>query len=566
MDYGDRMETELVGGQATCNDERWWPTDTKRHKTNQREVEGYTSAFVHNRSSSNGNHEARYPSDTDYLEGILHGSTGYFLSQGGVVSSWLCHLSWISQATQSSCALPCAQEPAYLLRQEIQSLTQQLVQVKRRLFPAAEQFAECAAEEDPEYAMYQQSAHEAFQAARSRCNPLEILGEKRTGSLASIFMNRAAVKLANIDALVDFCLTQTSEDCQNFTDPPSFNPSSTTTTTTIPQNLNHEEDPFIFVDLCGAPGGFSEYITHRCQYEGSCPPGSVFGYGMSLIGTNEHGTAAPWRMNRSVYLKHACLGQYRICEGADGTGNIYVWENVQHLIHLMEQDAQQRIVRGSRRRTSPANNGHSNPSRPLESRVSNAKAHLVVADGGFDAQRDVEDQESIAQKLIVCEVAAALAVLRSGGSFVLKLFGFQTDVVRAVLADLMERFDDMIVVKPISSRPASAERYLVCYGFRGLETGWTGPSWRNKMFLGESYSDKKLDGTTYFDRFDRDMLQLNLKSCFAILTHLENRRMRGEWGYGDSDNDEHASNGKQGGLSSRTRIHFAAYKAAWRLM
>eukprot|EP00522_Entomoneis_paludosa_P018119 CAMPEP_0172446642 /NCGR_PEP_ID=MMETSP1065-20121228/6200_1 /TAXON_ID=265537 /ORGANISM="Amphiprora paludosa, Strain CCMP125" /LENGTH=388 /DNA_ID=CAMNT_0013197813 /DNA_START=15 /DNA_END=1178 /DNA_ORIENTATION=- len=383
------------------------------------------------------------------------------------------------------------------LQDEINSLEKQLIQVKRRLFPAAEQCAECS---EPEYGIHQMTARQEFNTARSHCNPFEVLGERR-GGIAGMFMNRAAVKLANIDALIGFELTRYDG-----------------------------QGPFVFVDLAGAPGGFSEYVIRRCQIEGTS---AVMGYGMSLLGSNEYGEGTPWKLNSKIYAENSFLRQYRICEGADGTGDIFVWDNVESLLSVMMNDYSQ---------YNNTNNGEFREE---------AKANLVLADGGFDAQRDSENQEAIAQKLIVCEVAAALAVLRKGGTMVVKMFGFQTEVVRAVLADLQNRFHDLIVLKPISSRPASAERYLVCREFDGLEESWNGPSWTSRMFLGEAFG-LKLHNTTYFDSFDRDLLRLNLKSCFSILTYLENKHS------GDSDEWDWNKRG-----SHALVVRPAAYKHGW---
>lgn len=95
----------------------------------------------------------------------------------------------------------------------------------------------------------------------------------------------------------------------------------------------------------------------------------------------------------------------------------------------------------------------------------------------------------------------------------------------------------MVAVKPISSRPASAERYLVCTGFRGCPEGGTGPRWRDRIFLGrlrewessvEERSRQVFD--RYLDEFECDVLSLNLKACHMILTYLEGKRKRLEGG------------------------------------
>ncbi|TPX32633.1 hypothetical protein SmJEL517_g04277 [Synchytrium microbalum] len=81
-----------------------------------------------------------------------------------------------------------------------------------------------------------------FKQARMLANPYEAIGR-------SIFVNRAAVKMANLDALFGF------------------------TTELISPNR-----PFRFADVCAGPGGFTEYLLWRL------PPASVDvrGFGITL--------------------------------------------------------------------------------------------------------------------------------------------------------------------------------------------------------------------------------------------------------------------------------------------
>lgn len=72
--------------------------------------------------------------------------------------------------------------------------------------------------------------------ARNRSNPFELIK-------GAIFMNRAAVKMANIDSLCDFM----------FTNPVDENG----------QSLIKNNDLLYFADICAGPGGFSEYVLFR---------------------------------------------------------------------------------------------------------------------------------------------------------------------------------------------------------------------------------------------------------------------------------------------------------------
>ena len=369
-------------------------------------------------------------------------------------------------------------------RQGIKSLSRQLLEVKRRLNPAAE---ECASEEDttPGY---------EFQEARSETNPFETLGEGRNNGLNRRFMNRSAIKLANIDALMGFRLVQP----------------------TAPN------EPFVFVDLCGAPGGFSEYITQRCCDYGTY---SCYGYGLSLLGSNEHGKGLNWKLSDSVSTIHATTCHYSVCRGEDGTGDIYNWENVLNLKETMHRDG-------------------------------NPKAHLVVADGGFDAQRDCEDQEALSQKLLVCEVTATLSCLKEGGTMVLKMFGSQANTIRSMMVEIHSAFSSIHLTKPISSRPASAERYLIATGFHGTAPLWDPHEWRDSVFLGRALDTTVTaaqDVSLFLDLFDSHMLHLNLTACFSILSYLETKQR-------EVDKDQMLSS-----CEERYEVPVERYRRAWRL-
>jgi hypothetical protein len=56
-------------------------------------------------------------------------------------------------------------------------------------------------------------------------------------------------------------------------------------------------------------------------------------------------------------------------------------------------------------------------------------------------------------------------VLRRGGAFVAKIF--RGDCLHVLLTQLRCLFADVRVVKPLSSRPRSAEAFVVCQRYRG---------------------------------------------------------------------------------------------------
>ena len=143
-----------------------------------------------------------------------------------------------------------------------------------------------------------------------------------------------------------------------------------------------------------------------------------------------------------------------------------------------------------------------------------------MADGGFDAQRNKENQEELAQKLVVCEVGAGLFLLEKGGTLLIKMFGFQTPLIRSVMQYLFSHFQRLAVVKPVTSRPASAERYVICLGYQGKTQDFGLESFCNTIFLDQATIEEK-QVLGYLDEFDNRMLRLNLETCFAILSEMQ---------------------------------------------
>jgi hypothetical protein len=92
---------------------------------------------------------------------------------------------------------------------------------------------------------------------------------------------------------------------------------------------------------------------------------------------------------------------------------------------------------------------------------------LVTADGGFDVSSDYNMQELLTLRLILCEVYTMLRLQREGGAGVLKVFDVSHADTQTVLRVLAAAYAHVTLVKPLSSRPANSEKYVVCAGFRG---------------------------------------------------------------------------------------------------
>lgn len=127
-----------------------------------------------------------------------------------------------------------------------------------------------------------------MKSARTRSNPFETIR-------GAIFLNRAAVKMANIDALLDFM----------FTSPVDENGAP----------LVRENDLLYFADVCAGPGGFSEYVLWRKKWQAK-------GIGFTLQGEND------FKLHDFFAGTPETFDAYYGCKG---DGNVYDPENIESL-------------------------------------------------------------------------------------------------------------------------------------------------------------------------------------------------------------------------------------------
>ena len=100
--------------------------------------------------------------------------------------------------------------------------------------------------------------------------------------------------------------------------------------------------------------------------------------------------------------------------------------------------------------------------------VGEGTCDLVTADGGFDFSSDFNGQEELSTTLIAAEVNAAMRLQKLGGSFVLKIYDIRTVQTLHIIQTLSESYDNVYIFKPLSSRPANSEKYIIASGFRGI--------------------------------------------------------------------------------------------------
>ena len=100
----------------------------------------------------------------------------------------------------------------------------------------------------------------------------------------------------------------------------------------------------------------------------------------------------------------------------------------------------------------------------------NGKMDLITGDGGFDFSFQYPQQEQISTRLIACQIGFAIAMQKTGGTFILKVYDTFTRFSLDLMFLLANLYEQITIIKPNTSRFANSEKYIVCKGFRNNNT------------------------------------------------------------------------------------------------
>ena len=187
--------------------------------------------------------------------------------------------------------------------------------------------------------------------------------------------------------------------------------------------LASRDAPMKAAFVAEGPGGFIEsfirYRSARRRHAAHQPCDQL--HGMTLI--SRHKNVPGWKVQGAAGVV--------LHRGADGTGDLYRLANIDALCN----------------------------------EVGEGTCDLVTADGGFDFSGDFNNQEDASLRLLLCEVYAATRLQRAGGAFVLKVYDVHSLATMRLLYALRECYARMRITKPLTSRPANSEKYVLCTGF-----------------------------------------------------------------------------------------------------
>ena len=177
--------------------------------------------------------------------------------------------------------------------------------------------------------------------------------------------------------------------------------------------------------LAEGPGGFIEAIAYMRENMNDTY------YGITLVKDDDQSVPG-WKKSQAFLKKHTNVV---IEKGVSGNGDLMDPENLKNMYQQ-----------------------HHNT------------CDLVTADGGFDFTTDFNHQELVSLKLILSQIAFAIACQKKGGSFFIKMFDTFTEASIDMLYLLTMLYDQVYFCKPHTSRYANSEKYIVCKGFRLSET------------------------------------------------------------------------------------------------
>jgi 23S rRNA U2552 (ribose-2'-O)-methylase RlmE/FtsJ len=211
-------------------------------------------------------------------------------------------------------------------------------------------------------------------------------------------------------------------------------------------DTNQTVTPIKTIHLAEGPGGFIEatrYVRNNNKNDRL--------YGMTLIDSNN--SVPCWHQSK-VFLSNN--PEVKILYGADTTGNIYNPANIKYLINEVDENT----------------------------------ADLVTGDGGFDFSIDYNYQEQASSKLIYCQIIIALKTQKISGTFICKIFDMSNYLTIEMLYILYYFYEDVTIYKPLTSRIANSEKYVICKGFKGIT---------------DEYWTKLIDLLNYWNKIEREI-------------------------------------------------------------
>lgn len=170
------------------------------------------------------------------------------------------------------------------------------------------------------------------------------------------------------------------------------------------------------------------------------------------------------------------------------------------------------------------------------------KADLVTANGRLNwINENIQEQEAF--RLIIAEVIGGIKLQKKNGNFVCKFFETFTKTSLKIISMLRDLYTEVYFIKPLTSRLASSEKYVVCKGFKYGEKDSKIKEIIKKLdqiqtLIHNNKNDKIVDIFPNFvlsSKFIREMIEVNkeisnnqLKSIGEIISFVDKEIYSGD--------------------------------------
>ena len=210
--------------------------------------------------------------------------------------------------------------------------------------------------------------------------------------------------------------------------------------------ISNDKYDIRYAALAEGPGGFIESFLYYRKKDFLGKDDYVLGITLS----GDSNEIPNWNKAKKIFK----MSNTHFFEEGDGTGNLY---NIKNILAFRR-------------------------------RFSGNTADLVTSDGGFDYSKNFNKQEEMSLKLIYAEIVTAYGCNVKGGHFILKLFDIFTLPTLKLIKLLSLFYNEIILTKPFTSRPANSEKYIVCKYFKGFDE----KVFQNLLYNLEHWKDETL--------------------------------------------------------------------------
>lgn len=194
----------------------------------------------------------------------------------------------------------------------------------------------------------------------------------------------------------------------------------------------YKDIPINTFHLAEGPGGFIEALVYLRKNKQDTY------YGITL--TIDNIGIPGWNKSTHFLKKNTNV---KLEHGVDGTGDLYNYNNLHY----------------------------------CASKYGNTM-NIITGDGGFDFSVDFNDQETSSTRLLFSQICFALTLQKKEGTFILKLFDcFNRSTIDLIYIVFMF-YETCYITKPLTSRVANSERYLVCCNFKYKDTSHLLSIWK----------------------------------------------------------------------------------------